>query len=223
MFSLTWLCMQVDIPSCFVALILENCELPYPNHGHVILADPSPILFYRISSLEIRCLVDIPACHQMPSISNGEMTNYLKSKVAPQVFKVSLITGLIYYFLFSISDSKDLTIFCMFQIPPELFDAFISAINKGNIRTMPNRSMPAAPHPTPGALLLGDAFNMRHPLTGGGMTVALSDIVVLRNLLRPLCDFSDAKALCEYLKSFYTLRKVTQLLVFMVFGKIVNS
>ncbi|KAG8650518.1 hypothetical protein MANES_07G049600v8 [Manihot esculenta] len=167
---------KVDIPSCFVALILENCELPYPNHGHVILADPSPILFYRISSLEIRCLVDIPACHQMPSISNGEMTNYLKSKVAP-------------------------------QIPPELFDAFISAINKGNIRTMPNRSMPAAPHPTPGALLLGDAFNMRHPLTGGGMTVALSDIVVLRNLLRPLCDFSDAKALCEYLKSFYTLRK----------------
>ncbi|CAI0393537.1 unnamed protein product [Linum tenue] len=53
---------------------------------------------------------------------------------------------------------------------------------------MPNRSMPAAPYPTPGALLMGDAFNMRHPLTGGGMTVALSDIVVLRNLLRPLKD-----------------------------------
>ncbi|XP_057990410.1 squalene monooxygenase SE1-like, partial [Hevea brasiliensis] len=47
---------KVDIPSCFVALILENCELPYPNHGHVVLADPSPILFYRISSSEIRCL-----------------------------------------------------------------------------------------------------------------------------------------------------------------------
>ncbi|MCI43861.1 squalene monooxygenase-like, partial [Trifolium medium] len=46
--------------------------------------------------------------------------------------------------------------------------------------------MPASPYPTPGALLMGDAFNMRHPLTGGGMTVALSDIVVLRNLLKPL-------------------------------------
>ncbi|EEF30475.1 squalene monooxygenase SE1 [Ricinus communis] len=167
---------KVDIPFCFVALILENCELPYPNHGHVILADPSPILFYRISISEIRCLVDIPAGQKLPSISNGEMANYLKSVVAP-------------------------------QIPPELSNAFLSAIEKGKIRTMPKRSMPAAPHPTPGALLLGDAFNMRHPLTGGVMTVALSDIVVLRSLLRPLHDLTDASALCEYLKSFYSLRK----------------
>lgn len=97
----------------------------------------------------------------------------------------------------------------MFQIPPQLHDAFISAIDKGNIRTMPNRSMPADPHPTPGALLMGDAFNMRHPLTGGGMTVALSDIVVLRDLLHPLCDLNDADSLAKYLESFYTLRKVS--------------
>lgn len=69
--------------------------------------------------------------------------------------------------------------------------------------------MPAAPTSTPGALLMGDAFNMRHPLTGGGMTVALSDIVVLRDLLRPLHDLNDASALCTYLESFYTLRKVS--------------
>lgn len=74
---------------------------------------------------------------------------------------------------------------------------------------MPNRSMPAAPHPTPGALLMGDAFNMRHPLTGGGMTVALSDILVLRDLLRPLHDLNDTATLCKYLESFYTLRKVS--------------
>lgn len=73
---------------------------------------------------------------------------------------------------------------------------------------MPNRSMPAAPYPTPGALLMGDAFNMRHPLTGGGMTVALSDIVVLRNLLKPLRNLKEPDLLCEYLESFYTLRKV---------------
>ena len=70
------------------------------------------------------------------------------------------------------------------QVPPELYASFIAAIDKGNIRSMPNKSMPAAPYPTPGALLMGDAFNMRHLLTGGGMTVALSDIVVLRNLLK---------------------------------------
>ncbi|XP_027159298.1 squalene monooxygenase-like [Coffea eugenioides] len=166
---------KVDIPSYFVGLILENCQLPYVDHGHVVLADPSPILFYQISSTETRCLVDVPG-QKVPSISNGEMANYLKTVVAP-------------------------------QIPPQLYDAFIAAIEKGNIRTMPNRSMPANPHPTPGALLLGDAFNMRHPLTGGGMTVALSDVVVLRDLLRPLHDLHDATTLCKYLESFYTLRK----------------
>ncbi|XP_034227369.1 squalene monooxygenase SE1-like isoform X2 [Prunus dulcis] len=167
---------KVDIPSCFVGLVLENCQLPYANHGHVILADPSPILFYPISSTEIRCLVDVPG-QKVPSISGGEMAHYLKTKVAPQV-------------------------------PPEMYAAFMVATDKGNIKSMPNRSMPAAPHPTPGALLMGDAVNMRHPLTGGGMTVALSDIVVLRNLLRPLHNLNDAPALCKYLESFYTLRKV---------------
>ncbi|CAI9303139.1 unnamed protein product [Lactuca saligna] len=166
---------KVDVPSCFVGLILEKCELPYENHGHVVLADPSPILFYRISSTEIRCLVDVPG-QKIPSISNGDLSNYLKTVVAP-------------------------------QIPVGMKDAFVATIDKGNIRTMANRSMPAVPHPTPGALLMGDAFNMRHPLTGGGMTVALSDIVVLRNLLMPLHDLHDSYTLCKYLESFYTLRK----------------
>lgn len=98
----------------------------------------------------------------------------------------------------------------VFQLPPELYASFIAAIEKGNIKSTTNRSMPATPHPTPGALLLGDAFNMRHPLTGGGMTVALADIVLLRDLLRPLSNLNDvdADALCNYLESFYTLRKV---------------
>jgi squalene monooxygenase len=72
------------VPSCFVGLVLENCQLPFANHGHVILADPSPILFYPISSTEIRCLVDVPG-QKLPSVANGEMANYLKTVVAPQV------------------------------------------------------------------------------------------------------------------------------------------
>lgn len=166
---------KVEVPSYFVGLVLENCQLPFSNHGHVVLADPSPILFYPISSTEVRCLVDIPG-QRVPSIANGEMANYLKTVVSP-------------------------------QIPSQLHDSFVAAVEKGKIRTMPNRSMPASPHPTPGALLMGDAFNMRHPLTGGGMTVALSDIVVLNNLLKPLDDLHDASSLCKYLESFYTLRK----------------
>nr|UTE10692.1 squalene epoxidase [Calotropis procera] len=167
---------KVDVPSCFVALILKNCKLPYPNHGHVVLAEPSPILLYPISSFETRCLVDIPGGQKVPSLSNGEMAHYLKTVVVP-------------------------------QLPTELKSPFLSSIEEGNIKVATNRSMPAAPSSNPGALLLGDAFNMRHPLTGGGMTVALSDIVVLRELLRPLESFEDATSLNKYLESFYTLRK----------------
>ncbi|CAN1270085.1 Squalene monooxygenase SE1 [Linum perenne] len=140
-----------------------------------VVGDPDLILFYPISSTETRCFIDVPG-QKVPSIGNGDMANYLKNDVAPQV-------------------------------PPELQDAFLSAVNKGNIRSMPNRIMPANPQPTPGALLLGDAFNMRHPSTGGGMTVALSDIVILRDLLKPLRDYHDAASLTHYLEAFYTLRK----------------
>lgn len=165
--------------SHFVGMVLnlENGKLPQPNHGHVILANPSPVLFYPVSSTEVRCLVDIPGA-KMPSISNGDMAIHLRTKVAP-------------------------------QLPHELRDAFLEQVEKGEIRSMPNRSMPASPLPTPGAILLGDAFNMRHPLTGGGMTVALSDVVVLRDLLRPMQDFTDAAALTKHLEAFYTLRKVS--------------
>ncbi|URE29752.1 Squalene monooxygenase [Musa troglodytarum] len=166
---------EVDVLSYFVGLLLENCQLPFPNHGHIILAVPSLVLLYSISSTEIRCFVDVPG-QKVPSIANGEMENYLKTIVAPQV-------------------------------PTELHDAFVAAIDKGNIRTMPCKSMPADAHLTPGVLLMGDAFNMRHPLAGGGMTVGLSDVIVLRNLLRPLHDLHDAAALCKYLESFYILRK----------------
>ncbi|PRQ56520.1 putative squalene monooxygenase [Rosa chinensis] len=127
---------KVESPSCFVGLILENCELPHANHGHVILGDPSLILFYPISSTEVRCLVDVPGT-KVPSVANGEMANYLKTMVAA-------------------------------EIPPQLHNAFMVTLEKGNIRTMQNKSMAANPVPTPGAILLGDAFNMRHPLTGGG-------------------------------------------------------
>jgi len=73
---------QVDVPSRFVGLVLENC--PCANHRHLILGDPSPVVFYPISSSEVRCLVDVPG-QKVPSISNGEMAKYLKTVIAPQV------------------------------------------------------------------------------------------------------------------------------------------
>ncbi|KAK8516600.1 hypothetical protein V6N12_049323 [Hibiscus sabdariffa] len=167
---------EVDVPSYFVGFRLTDCKLPKENYGAVILADPSPILLYNISSTEVRCMVDIPS-RNLPSVSDGEMAHYLRTLVAPKV-------------------------------PPELYTAFMSAIEKkDNIRVVPSKIMAAAKNRIPGALLIGDAFNMRHPLTGGGMTVALSDVVLLRDLLRPLRDLSDPYSISKYLESFYTLRK----------------
>lgn len=40
-------------PSFFVGLLLKGVTLPYPNHGHVVLAKPSPVLFYPISDTEV--------------------------------------------------------------------------------------------------------------------------------------------------------------------------
>lgn len=48
---------------------------------------------------------------------------------------------------------------------------------------------------------------MRHPLTGGGMTVALSDTRLLCEMLQPLPGFADAVATAKRTAAFYTARK----------------
>ena len=58
----------------------QGCKLPHPNHGHVVLAKPSPILFYPIASNEVRCLVDVPG-GKLPQ----DLPQYLRTTVAPEV------------------------------------------------------------------------------------------------------------------------------------------
>ncbi|KAG8920129.1 Squalene epoxidase [Tulasnella sp. 418] len=76
------------------------------------------------------------------------------------------------------------------SLPKELHEAVLDVIAKGKPKSMPNSFLPASmqgtKHAKEGVILLGDSWNMRHPLTGGGMTVALSDVVTLTNLLAPL-------------------------------------
>ena len=167
-----------DHPSHFVGVILKGAPsdlLPNGSHGHVVLGDPSPVLFYPISSTEVRCLVDIPASVKMPSVAKGEMAKYVLEKIVPQV-------------------------------PEQLQPHLIKAVENGQFRSMPNKTMAAKPQRTPGAVMLGDAFNMRHPLTGGGMTVALNDIATFKSMLSPLPDFSDAALTGAKLDEFYRHR-----------------
>lgn len=166
---------DMRFPSFFVGLLLKDVTLPHPNYGHVVLADPSPVLFYPISPTEVRCLVDYPGSN-LPSVSNGELQKHLLENVAPQV-------------------------------PDCLRAAFESAVRNGRVRSMQNKQLTSQPLHQPGALLLGDAFNMRHPLTGGGMTVALSDTALLCEMLQPLPNLADPIRTSDATAQFYTRRK----------------
>eukprot|EP00166_Cyanidium_caldarium_P003236 ctg_314.g120 len=48
-----------------------GCAAQYLVHGHVVLADPAPVLFYPISSTEVRCLVDVPLAARSAGASAG--------------------------------------------------------------------------------------------------------------------------------------------------------
>ncbi|XP_077869880.1 squalene monooxygenase-like [Saccoglossus kowalevskii] len=93
------------------------------------------------------------------------------------------------------------------QMPDHLRGPFKDGIENGRIRTMPNSFLPPAPIAKPGVLLLGDAFNMRHPLTGGGMTVAFSDVLMWHELLKDIPDLYDTEAMSKALQRFHWQRK----------------
>ncbi|CAN6862499.1 unnamed protein product [Brassica oleracea] len=113
----------------------------------------------------------------IPSISNGEMATFLKNTMAPQV-------------------------------PPEFRKIFLKGIDEGaQIKAMPTKRMEATLSEKQGVIVLGDAFNMRHPAVASGMMVLLSDILILRRLLQPLGNLGDANKISEVIKSFHVIRK----------------
>jgi squalene monooxygenase len=109
----------------------------------------------------------------------------------------------------------------------------IDAVENQRLRTMPNSFLPPslqghtsrrsifsfanAHHESSawsaqGVILVGDAYNMRHPLTGGGMTVAFNDAVLLAELLGPgrfdsLHDLRDWDEVSNALKEWFWRRK----------------
>ncbi|KAH0562825.1 hypothetical protein GP486_002550 [Trichoglossum hirsutum] len=84
-----------------------------------------------------------------------------------------------------------------------------TALNEGRLRPMPNSWLPPSMNRTAGVILLGDAMNMRHPLTGSGMTAALNDVVLLRQLLSPqnVPSLSDTEAILTQMRTFHWKRK----------------
>ena len=80
---------------------------------------------------------------------------------------------------------------------------------------MPNTFLPPAKqgtkHTKEGVILVGDSWNMRHPLTGGGMTVALDDVALLSGMLAGIVDRGDGlgnwEAVSDVLHQWFWERK----------------
>ncbi|KAK6336277.1 Squalene epoxidase [Orbilia brochopaga] len=93
-------------------------------------------------------------------------------------------------------------------LPEELRPSFKKAVDDSkSIRSMPNQWLPPSVNDTPGLMLLGDSMNMRHPLTGGGMTVAFNDVVLVRDLLADVDDLADTEMVLDKMAEFHYRRR----------------
>ena len=142
------------------------------------MRDAFPILLYQIGTHETRALIDVPEKCDAASPRNGGVRGYIKNVVLP-------------------------------TLPEAVRPSVEAALADGRIpRSMPNSWLPPTKQTThAGVLLLGDAFNMRHPLTGGGMTVAFNDVVILTDLLQNVPSFDDWAFVSQILHSWHWSRK----------------
>jgi squalene monooxygenase len=88
-------------------------------------------------------------------------------------------------------------------IPEPALPSYIHAVNAGKYKVFPNHRLPAEPINKKGVAILGDCLNMRHPLTGGGMTAAFTDCYRLGNELLKVRDWWNTTELELAVKKFY--------------------
>lgn len=167
------------VKSKFYALELIDCELPQQGYGTVVIGNAFPVLLYQIGTHETRALIDVPNDLPEASPANGGVRGYITNVVLP-------------------------------AMPAGIRESAERALSDGKIpRSMPNSWLPPSKQRSNGMILLGDAMNMRHPLTGGGMTVAFNDAVILSELLHPsrVPDLEDSRAINAAMDTLYWRRK----------------
>ncbi|CAO1620543.1 unnamed protein product [Sympodiomycopsis kandeliae] len=147
---------QPKVRSNFVGLELHHAPLPAPHHGHVVLSPTGPILLYQITTQHTRILMDI-AGEKLPSVGKGHLQEHIRDKIIP-------------------------------HLPAQLQPCVTKELESGQrLRSMPNSFLPPSMQGQSkdrmGVIVVGDAMNMRHPLTGGGMSVGLWDVVHLTRAL----------------------------------------
>lgn len=160
---------QPMVRSNFVGLELDHAPLPAPHHGHVVLSPSGPVLLYQITSKHTRILIDVGG-EKLPSAGKGHLQEHIRTRVIP-------------------------------YLPEQLQPCVREQLESGQrLRSMPNSFLPPSMQgqnkDRVGVIVVGDAMNMRHPLTGGGMSVGLWDCVHLTRALggpawRPASDDGD--------------------------------
>lgn len=177
----------------FLGLLLKNCELPFANHGHLIMGDHPPMVIYPVTSTSWRVLIDFKG--QKPPRLGRDFKKFLLEEFEQ-------------------------------AMPKSARAAFVAAVEEGKFKTFPNHRLPANPIKKQGAVLLGDALNMRHPLTGGGMTAAFNDVLRLSNNLEKINDFSNLRQLGKAIQKFYETRhlgtQTTNILADGLYGVVYN-
>ena len=95
------------------------------------------------------------------------------------------------------------------QLPEKVRAMFLEAVEKASkVKSMPCGKMHPKPLVKKGAAIVGDSFNVRHPLTGGGMTVALNDVMILNDILgRPEFSFRNDRQVEKAMVEWYSRRK----------------
>ncbi|ODV87581.1 hypothetical protein CANARDRAFT_6107 [[Candida] arabinofermentans NRRL YB-2248] len=98
------------------------------------------------------------------------------------------------------------------QLPESIQPSFMKALESDDqdvYKSMPNQYLVAKQNKIPGLICLGDSLNMRHPLTGGGMTVGLNDTVLMAKILSDLSneELSDDGVILEKMLQFHVDRK----------------
>ncbi|KAI8991646.1 squalene epoxidase-domain-containing protein [Mycotypha africana] len=95
------------------------------------------------------------------------------------------------------------------QLPQNMQAKFMEALQTERLRPMPSGFLPPSINQRDGTILLGDALNVRSPLTGGGMTVALEDVLTVRDLLSKenIPSFTESELIIQAMDAFHWKRK----------------
>ncbi|VEU23926.1 DEKNAAC105183 [Brettanomyces naardenensis] len=104
------------------------------------------------------------------------------------------------------------------QLPKKLQPSFEAALNKDGqdiYKAMPNQYLTARLNNNPGFICIGDSLNMRHPLTGGGMTVGLNDAVLFLKMIADVKneDLDNEEIILEKMIDFHNERKSLDVII----------